>query len=96
MHLEVAKLQEAEVILADPNTAPKHLSKLPNLEWMQLTWAGIDVVIEHVTPRQKSSLTLTRFGGVFGPAMAQYVIGHIASWERDFRKLWSYQQECNW
>ncbi|KAJ7381426.1 hypothetical protein OS493_001562 [Desmophyllum pertusum] len=93
---EVEKLQEAKVILADPDTAPRHLSKLPELEWLQLTWAGIDGVVERVTPQQKSSMMFTRFGGVFGPAMAQYVVGHIVSWEREFRKMWSDQQECKW
>ena len=96
MYIEVEKLQEAKVILADPDTAPRHLSKLPELEWLQLTWAGIDGVVERVTPQQKSSMMFTRFGGVFGPAMAQYVVGHIVSWEREFRKMWSDQQECKW
>ena len=96
MHLEVEKLQEAKVILSDPNTAPRYLPSLPELEWMQLTWAGVEEAIKYVTPQQKSSLTLTRFGGVFGPALAQYVIGHIVSWEREFRKLWHDQKECKW
>ena len=96
MHLEVEKLQEAKVILADPDTAPRHLSSLPGLEWMQLTSAGVDCAVEYVTPQQKSSLILTRFGGVFGPAIAQYVVGHIISWEREFRKQWCDQQECKW
>ena len=96
VYLEVEKLQEAKVIIADPNTAPLHLSKLPQLKWMQLTWAGIDAVTQHLTPQQRSSLLLTRFGGVFGPHMAQYVIGHIISWEREFRKMWTDQQHCKW
>jgi len=96
MHLEVEKLQEAKVILSDPNTAPRYLPSLLELEWMQLTWAGVEEAIKYVTPQQKGSLTLTRFGGVFGPAMVQYVIGHIVSWEREFRKLWRDQQECKW
>ena len=96
MHQEVEKLQEAKVILSDPNTATRHLPSLPELEWMQLTWAGVEEAMKYVTPLQKSSLTLTRFGGVFGPAMVQYVIGHIVSWERGFPKLWRDQQECKW
>ena len=63
---------------------------------MQLTWAGVDGVIDHLTPQQKSLLTFTRFGGVFGPALAQYVIGHIISWEREFRKIWTDQKDCKW
>ena len=89
-------LQEAKVILADPEAVSCHVSKLAQLEWIQLTWAGIDGVTKYFTPQQKSSLILTRFGGIFGPAMAQYVIGHIISWEREFRKMWSDQQECTW
>ena len=90
------KLQEAKILLTDPHTAPQHLSKLSKLEWMQLTWAGIDKAIPYILSQQNTSLMVTRFGGVFGPAMAQYVIGQIASWERDFRKLWSDHQKCDW
>lgn len=96
LHIEVEKLQEAKVILSDPITAPRHLPSLPELEWMQLTWAGVEEAIQYVTPQQKSSLTLTRFGGVSAPSMVQYVIGHIVSWEREFRKMWRDQQECKW
>lgn len=96
LHVEVEKLQEAKVMVSDSDTAPRHLHKLLELEWMQLTWAGVEEVIKYVTPQQKSSLTLTRFGGVFGHAMAQYVVGHIISWEREFRKQWRDQQECKW
>ena len=96
MHLEVEKLQEAKVILSDPTTAPQYLPSLPELEWMQLTSAGVEKAIKYITPQQKSSLTLSRSGGVYGPAMVQFVIGHIVSWEREFRKLWQDQQECKW
>lgn len=96
MHLEVEKLQEAKVILSDPETAPQYLPSLPELEWMQLTSAGVEKAIKYITPQQKSSLTLSRCGGVYGPAMVQFVIGHIVSWEREFRKMWQDQQECKW
>ena len=84
------------MILSDPNTAPRYLSSLPELEWMQLTTAGVEEAIKYVTPQQMSSLTLSRCGGVYGPAMVQFVIGHIVSWEREFQKLWQDQQECKW
>ncbi|PFX15830.1 Glyoxylate/hydroxypyruvate reductase A [Stylophora pistillata] len=68
---EVEMLQEAEVLLADPDTALTHLSKLSKLEWMQLTSAGVDKAIPYITSQQNSSLKLTRSGGIFGPAIAQ-------------------------
>ena len=70
-------LQEAKVIITDPDTAPCHLPTLTKLKWIQLTWAGIDAVTKHFTTEQKQSLLLTRFGGVFGPAMAQLSLIHI-------------------
>lgn len=84
------------MILSDPETAPQYLPSLPELEWMQLTSAGVEKAIKYITPQQKSSLTLSRCGGVYGPAMVQFVIGHIVSWEREFRKMWQDQQECKW
>lgn len=88
-------LQDAKVILADPNIA-WHPSKLPLLEWLQLTWAGVEGFIEKINPQQSRSYLLSRFGGVFGAYMAQYVIGHIISWERGFRKMWTDQQTTQW
>ena len=84
------------MLISDPDIVACFLPKLSQLAWLQLTWAGIDELIKYVTPEQRSSLTITRFGGVFGPAMSQYVIGSIISWERDFRKMWKDQVNHEW
>lgn len=89
------KLQDAKIVLADLNMA-WHPSKLLQLEWLQLTAAGVDQVIEKISQQPAGSYAVTRFGGVFGPHLAQYVIGHIISWERGFQKMWGDQQRHKW
>ena len=93
--IEIDKLQDAKIVLADLNMA-WHPSKLPQLEWLQLTRAGVDKVIEKIRQQPAGSYTVTRFGGVFGPHIAQYVIGHIISWERRFQKMQADQQRHKW
>lgn len=88
-------MQDAKIVLADLNMA-WHPSKLLQLEWLQLTAAGVDKVIEKISEQPAGSYALTRFGGVFGPHLAQYVIGHIISWERGFQKMWGDQQIHKW
>jgi phosphoglycerate dehydrogenase-like enzyme len=39
---------------------------------------------------------LTRFAGYFGPAMAEYVIGHIISRERGFGEYATSQAQHKW
>lgn len=88
-------MQDAKIVLADPSMA-WHPCKLLQLEWLQLTWAGVDQVLEKIRQQPAGSYTVTRFGGVFGPHIAQYVTGHIISWERGFKKMWADQQRHKW
>ncbi|XP_031565222.1 uncharacterized protein LOC116300485 isoform X2 [Actinia tenebrosa] len=91
----VTKLQEAGILICDPVIVP-YLSQLSNLKWLQLTWAGIDSVIASFKDKAPPPYLITRFGGVFGQAMAEYVIGEIIARERISRKLWKRQEEHNW
>ena len=42
------------------------------------------------------SYQLTRFAGVFGPHMAEYVVGHIIYRERKFQEMKARQIERKW
>ncbi|XP_035658158.1 glyoxylate/hydroxypyruvate reductase A-like [Branchiostoma floridae] len=93
----VAALQEAEILLMDPNLMPPLMYQLPRLKWMQSTWAGVDAMFKHLDKTKPlPSYTLTRFGGVFGPAMAEYVISHIVNTERRAHKQWENQAKGLW
>lgn len=62
----------AEVALADPD----RISGLDfgALRWVQSTWAGVDAVDWETVPKD---LVVTTLPGVFGPQMAEFVIGHL-------------------
>ena len=96
MFSEFEKLREAEVILGDPTAVAKYLYKLPNLKWFQSTWAGIDDLMKCVEPGKIPSFITTKLYGVLGPAMVQYVLGSIISWERNFREMLADQKEHKW
>lgn len=95
------QLDGAEILLMDNNLLPAIISAINNdsyrsllssLRWVQNTWAGVDILFQGNIPDmvRKSSLTLTRFSGPsFGHAMAEYVLGQILNYERNFYYLHS-------
>lgn len=71
--------------------------ELPKLKWMQSTYAGVNEIFEHLLPDKPApSFVLTRFAGVFGPPIAEYVVGHIIARERKFALTTKYQQSKEW
>ncbi|XP_070546764.1 glyoxylate/hydroxypyruvate reductase A-like [Ptychodera flava] len=94
---EMQVLQEAEILLTDPLTVATLLYELPKLKWMQCTWAGVDDIFNHLDrSRPFPTYKLTRFGGVFGMHMKEYVLGYIIAHQRNFRQLWEYQNKAKW
>jgi phosphoglycerate dehydrogenase-like enzyme len=91
------RLQDVEILLADPTHISKWLSHLPKLKWMQSTFAGVNDVFKQL-PQDKPppSFVLTKLAGVFGPIIAEYVIGHIIARERKFALCGKYQQSKEW
>ena len=73
------QLLDAEVILADPGAVVDVIDDAASLRWMQSSWAGVNVLFDRTTKRDYTS---TRLAGVFGPLMAEYVLGYILLHER--------------
>eukprot|EP01048_Picozoa_sp_COSAG05_P004203 COSAG05_NODE_217_length_13794_cov_5.734064_14_plen_357_part_01 len=73
------QLLDAEVILADPGAVVDVIDDAASLRWMQSSWAGVNVIFDRTTKRD---YTCTRLAGVFGPLMAEYVLGYILLHER--------------
>ncbi|MBS1174143.1 MAG: ghrA [Burkholderiaceae bacterium] len=65
-------------LLAEPALAIEVLDQLPNLRWLQSTWAGVERLLAH--PRRDYILTNIR--GVFAPLISEYVLAHILAHER--------------
>ncbi|MFC1483837.1 D-2-hydroxyacid dehydrogenase [Candidatus Neomarinimicrobiota bacterium] len=101
IHLERTKddtttghaIAQAEIILADPPLIATHLDRASELKWLQSTWAGVDAIFRINSRRD---YLLTRVQGLFGPLMAEYILGHIIARERGVVTLAEQQQERIW
>lgn len=95
--MSTERLQDIEILIADPPYIWKWLYKLPKLKWMQSTFAGVNEMFEHLLPEKPApSFVLTKFAGVLGVDLAEYVVGHIIARERKFRLAEKYQQSKEW
>lgn len=80
------------VIFGDPTMTAEVLQEMPTVDWVQSTWAGIESLIKH--PRR--DYVLTGIKDVFGPQMAEYVLGHLLAHELRILKRKTAQQQRNW
>lgn len=70
---------DCDVLLADPQRAIAALPHLARLTWLQLTWAGIERMLD---PALRRDYVLTNIRGIFGPLMSEYVFGYLLMHER--------------
>ena len=84
---------ECTVALADPPAVRHILGDLPNLRWLQSTYAGVDTLLQ---PGLRRDYLLTNVRGIFGPWMAEYVIGYAIMHERLGWRRYLAQQERRW
>lgn len=98
------------VLVADPSLAAEHVGVLTGPaapRWVQATWAGVDSLLRALPAKTTTAASaaaataaptfvLTRFGGVFGPAMAEYVLHAILQRERQAARLDEQQRQRRW
>lgn len=89
------KLNNADILIADPFIST-YAHNLPNLKWLQLTWAGVDMIAARFQDCPAPPYLITRLGGCFGQAMSDYVLGYIIANERRFKESWKAQTEHIW
>ena len=87
------ELAKAEVVLADPGCVVGLVDRANELRWMQSTWAGVNVLFDKTSRRD---YVCTRIGGVFGPLMAEYVLGYILQMERRIPLAAQQQRQKKW
>ena len=83
----------AEVALAKPALLAQVINDMPNLRWVQSTFAGVDPLLREGLRRD---YRLTGVKDVFGPLMSEYVFGQIIALERQFEALRAAQRERRW
>jgi phosphoglycerate dehydrogenase-like enzyme len=93
--LEIVTTPAADCDLAfgDPGLLKDVVAHLPNLRWMQSTWAGVEPLLDPALPRD---YILTNARGVFGPLMSEYVIGYLLLHERHMLEHLESQRQGRW
>ena len=85
--------EECEIVLGAPSMIVPVLNALPNLKWIQSTWAGVEPLLD---PSLRRDYTLTNARGVFGELMSEYVIGYLLAHERKIFERAQAQQNREW
>jgi phosphoglycerate dehydrogenase-like enzyme len=80
------------VVLARPDYAVELLNIDPPLAWIQSTWAGITPLVNH----PNHSYQLTGLKNIFGPQMAEYVMGYLLAHELALERRIESQQQKRW
>lgn len=75
----LARGAHSDVLLGDPTRVKAALPHLSRLVWTQLTWAGVEPMLD---PALRRDYVLTNIRGVFGPLMSEYVFGYLLAIER--------------
>ncbi|WP_417345189.1 D-2-hydroxyacid dehydrogenase [Ferrimonas sp.] len=83
----------AEIWLADPDQAAQALQHCPPPAWLASTFAGVNPLL---APHLPHGYPLTHIKGIFGPLMAEYVMGHLLNLCRDLPRLREQQQQSEW
>ena len=85
-------LPNAHIIIGEPDE--DQIAKAKNLEWIQLTWAGMDKYDK--MQNLPSDLCITNVSGAFGKIISEYVVGSIIAIYRSFPKYWDAKETRTW
>jgi len=66
-----------QVLFGSPGMIAEILPRLPEVEWVQSSWAGVTPLLE----LDRRDYVLTGVKDVFGPQMSEYVIGYLLAHE---------------
>ncbi|MEM9530449.1 MAG: D-2-hydroxyacid dehydrogenase [Pseudomonadota bacterium] len=80
------------MLFGEPDLAAAVIDRLPDIEWVQSTWAGIAPMLKV----QRRDFVLTGVKGVFGPQMAEYVLGYLLAYELKIIERRESQQQKIW
>jgi phosphoglycerate dehydrogenase-like enzyme len=89
----LARGGHSELLLGDPLRVRQALPRLPRVVWTQLTWAGVEPLLD---PSLRRDYVLTNLRGSFGPAMAEYVFAYLLLHERRILQRLDAQRAGTW
>ena len=93
--LSASEAQRASVcwLLAEPALAVQVLDALPNLQWLQSTWAGVETLLAQGMRRD---YVLTNVRGVFAPLMVEYLLAHMLAHEQNLAAHYAAFAQRQW
>ncbi|XP_044742843.1 glyoxylate/hydroxypyruvate reductase A-like [Chrysoperla carnea] len=91
-------LLSSEIIVADADLFVPYLYQTKSVKWVQMTWAGLDVIYKHESYKGGDlPYLVTRFSGEhFGRIMSEYVIASIVNHERSMFQVKLNQTKHCW
>ncbi len=69
-------------------------SKADSLDWVHAATAGVDNLM--FPELVDSDVTVTNSRGVFDEPVAEYVLGQVIAFAKDFQRTWDHQREHRW
>lgn len=82
-----------DVVFGEPSLIRDVIARLPNMRWVQATYAGVEPLLD---PALRRDYLLTNARGVFGALMSEYVFGYLLLHERRMFERYRAQQEQRW
>ena len=82
-----------DLLLGDPARVREALPHLPRLTWTQLTWAGVEPMLD---PSLRRDYVLTNLRGAFGPLMSEFVFAYLLLHERKVFARFDAQRAGRW
>lgn len=83
---------DTEIILGAPNLIVDLLPKVPNLKWVQASWAGVEPLVL----ASKKNYILTNARGIFGQLISEFVFGYILFIEKNIQNKLDSQKQKIW
>jgi phosphoglycerate dehydrogenase-like enzyme len=80
------------VVLGQPDLVASALAGMPGVRWVQSTWAGVTPLLK----LERRDFLLTGVKGVFGPQMAEYVLGVLLARELRLAERREHQDRRDW
>ena len=69
--------KDQAILFGEPDMIAAVIGDMPAVDWVQSTWAGVTPLVEH----GRRDYVLTGVRDVFGPQMAEYVLGNLLACE---------------
>jgi phosphoglycerate dehydrogenase-like enzyme len=82
-----------EIVFGEPLLVSQVLEQLPNLQWLQSSWAGVEPLLQ---PTMRVDYILTNIRNVYGPMMSEFVFGYLLMIERQILARWHSQLRGEW